>query len=120
MVLKEGKPHGTGFVARFEGVEDRNAAEVIRNVDLFVSRSALPELEADEYYWYQLVGLEVISTDGTPFGEVDHLLETGAHDVIVVKDNKGTERLIPYVPDEIVQKIDLDAGTMTVAWQADY
>ena len=120
MVLLEGRPHGKGLVAKFEGVGDRNAAEAIRNVDLFIARSALAELEADEYYWHELVGLEVMTADGTALGKVDHLLETGAHDVIVVKDNEGTECLIPFVPSEVVQRVDLEARTMTVAWQADF
>lgn len=120
MLLEKGRPHGKGLVAKFEGVEDRNTAETIRNVDLFVSSSAFAELEPGEYYWHELVGLRVIDAEGMVLGRVDHLLETGAHDVIVVRREGGGQQLIPYVAGEIVQGVDLEAQTITVAWGMDY
>ena len=120
MLLEKGRPHGKGLVAKFEGVEDRNTAETIRNVDLFVPSSAFAELEPGEYYWHELVGLRVIDAEGMVLGRVDHLLETGAHDVIVVRRVGSGQQLIPYVAGEIVQGVDLEAQTITVAWGMDY
>ena len=120
LVLLDCRPHGKGLVAKFEGVEDRNTAESIRNTDLVIAKARLPKLDAGEFYWHELVGLQVIRVDGTRLGTVQELLETGAHDVLVVAGEEGEERLIPFVPDEIVQQVDLESATMRVAWAADY
>lgn len=83
----------------------------------------MPDLTEDEYYWYQLVGLKVINQDEQLFGTVDHLLETGANDVMVVKPCVGSlddrERLLPYT-GQCVLKVDLAAGEMRVEWDADF
>lgn len=120
MVLEQGRPHGKGLVAKFEGVEDRTTAESIRNVDLVIAKSDLPDLENGDYYWHDLVGLQVIGAEGVALGTVRELLATGAHDVLVVAGEDGQKHLIPFVMDEIVQEVDLSSATMRVAWQADY
>jgi 16S rRNA processing protein RimM len=93
-----------------------------------VSADALPELEADEFYWHQLEGLKVYSsysTEDAPvlLGEVSHLLETGANDVLVVKACKGSidnkERLLPYRP-EVIENIDLAAGRIDSLWDPEF
>ena len=118
--MEQGRPHGKGLVAKFEGVEDRNTAESMRNIDLVIAKTDLPELEAGEYYWHELVGLRVLGTEDELLGTVKAMLATGAHDVLVVTGSGGEERLIPFVADEIVQDVDLNAATIRVAWQADY
>jgi 16S rRNA processing protein RimM len=60
----------------------------------------------------------VVNTQGVELGRVDHLLETGANDVLVVKGER--ERLIPYTPGEAVVKVDLPAGLLTVEWDPDF
>lgn len=83
----------------------------------------MPELADDELYWHQLEGLKVINQDQQLFGIVDHLLETGANDVLVVKPCAGSiddqERLLPYT-QHCVQSVDLTAGEMHVEWDADF
>jgi 16S rRNA processing protein RimM len=83
----------------------------------------LPDLTEDEYYWYQLQGLSVIDQLGQLLGTIDHLLETGANDVMVVKPCQGSlddrERLLPYTA-QCVLAVDLDAGEMRVEWDADF
>ncbi len=127
----QGRRHGKGLVAHIAGCDDRTAAEGYRGLDVSVSADALPELAQDDYYWHQLQGLEVWcrEREGDPkesilLGRVDHLLETGANDVLVVKACEGSidddERLLPYLFGDVVTDIDLAAGRMDVDWSRDY
>ena len=125
--VDEFQAHGKGFIAHIKGVDDRDVAETLTKVTISVERAQLPELESEEYYWHQLENLQVISVFGgveTLFGRVSHLLETGANDVLVVKPEADSvddkERLVPYVPGQFVQKIDLDAGKIWVDWDPEF
>jgi len=113
----EAKRHGKGIVALIEGYHDRDQARELIGSQIATSRDNLPELEQDEYYWTDLVGLKVVHVDGTPMGEVDHLFSTGANDVVVVKGDK--ERLIPFVQGDVIKEINLDTGPMQVDWPLD-
>jgi 16S rRNA processing protein RimM len=122
--VKEGKPQGKGIVAKFEGIDDRDLALALSQVEIAVLTSDLPQLAEDEFYWSQLVGLNVVNKNGELLGKIDHLFNSGApHDVMSVKGCEGSldqqERLIPYV-DAVVGEIDLDAGVMQVDWEADF
>lgn len=107
--------HQTAFVAKIKGIDDRNQAALITNQLIITPRDALAELPADEYYWEDLIGLEVINQAGVHIGQVDHLLALGPHDVFVIKD-KQHETLIPYV-DQYILKIDLQTKQLHVAWE---
>ena len=117
------RPQGKALVAKIEGLDDREIARTLTGYEICVPRSELPALEDDEFYWHQLEGLKVINQDQQLFGIVDHLLETGANDVIVVKPCAGSiddqERLLPYT-QQCVQSVDLTAGEMHVEWDADF
>jgi 16S rRNA processing protein RimM len=114
----EGQPHGRGYIGRFEGIEDRDAAAGLIGAEIAVPREQLPPAEAGEYYWVDLVGLEVVTSEGESLGHVDHLLETGAHDVLVVAGER--ERLIPYTPGVHVLEVDLDGGRIVVEWDPEF
>jgi 16S rRNA processing protein RimM len=116
--VSEAKTHGKGLVAKFKGCDDRDAAARLSGQEIAIRRDQLPPAAKDEYYWSDLQGLEVLTTEGISLGKVDHLLETGANDVLVVKGER--ERLIPYVTGPIVKKVDLDAGTLQVDWDPDF
>ena len=109
----QGQQHNKGLIAQLAGCEDRDAAASLVGNRIAVLRSQLPELHEDEYYWSDLIGLKVYNLNGQYLGIVDHLLETGANDVLVIKAEKGAI-LVPYVQDYYVQSIDLDAGSMRV------
>lgn len=117
------RPQGKALVAKIEGLDDREIARTLTGYEICVPRSELPELEDDEFYWHQLEGLKVINQDQKLFGIVDHLLETGANDVLVVKPCAGSlddqERLLPYTK-HCVLSVDLTAGEMHVEWDADF
>lgn len=118
-VLEEGRSHGKGIVAKLQGCDDRDAAAALMGLEITILREQLPPTAADEYYWSDLVGLAVSNTEGVALGQVDHLLETGANDVLVVQQD-GVERLIPFVQGQFVKTIDLSAGTMVVDWDPDF
>lgn len=113
-----GRWHGKGVVVRLDGFEGRDAAARLVGADIAVLRGQLPEPGPDEYYWSDLIGLRVVTTEGVELGSVDHLLETGANDVLVIKGDR--ERLIPYVPGQFVVRVDLEAGLLTVEWDPDF
>jgi 16S rRNA processing protein RimM len=119
-----GRLHGRVLVVQLKGVDDRNQAEELVNFEISVEAQALPELEEGEFYWYQLEGLQVINLEGQLFGKVDHLLETGSNDVMVVKPCAGSidqrERLLPYLPGQFVLNIDLDAAVIQVDWDPEF
>ena len=121
--LVKGRLQGKILVATLKGLSDREEARTYADFEICIPRSELPPLAGDEYYWYQLQGLTVINQLGQTLGKVDHLLETGANDVLVVKPCEGSlddrERLLPYT-DHCVLKVDLDAGEMQVEWDADF
>ncbi|HSP00179.1 MAG TPA: ribosome maturation factor RimM [Thioalkalivibrio sp.] len=112
------KAHGKGVIIKFQGCDDRDAAAALMGQEIAVWRDQLPPLPDGEYYWADLVGLQVINEEGVQLGTVDSLFETGANDVIVVKGER--ERLIPYVSGDVVRKVDLAAGTLTVDWDPDF
>jgi 16S rRNA processing protein RimM len=118
-----GRSQNKVLVAKLKGLDDREEARLLAGYEICVARSLLPDLTDGDYYWYQLEGLQVINGEGQVLGKVDHLLETGANDVMVVKPCAGSlddrERLLPYT-DDCVQAIDLDAGIMRVEWDADF
>lgn len=120
--LLEGKKHGKGLVVRLSSCHDRDDAASITNAEIGIDRSLLPSLPADEHYWEDLIGLEVITENGQILGHVDSLFETGANDVLVVKDekNENREHLLPYVPEEYILEIDLEKRQMRVRWDPDY
>lgn len=114
----EGRRHGKGLIVRLEGIDDRDAARSLVGHSIHVPRAALPVLAEGEYYWSDLEGLAVVTTEGVALGRVDHLLETGANDVLVVENDETPprQRLIPYIKGEVVVAVDLAAGTLTVDW----
>src|SRR5690606_29601462 len=121
--LVSGRLQGKVLVAKLRGLDDREVARTYAGFEICVPRALLPSLDDGEYYWYQLQGLRVINQDGHLFGRIDHLLETGANDVLVVKPCPGSlddrERLLPYT-EQCVQRVDLAAGEMRVDWDTDF
>lgn len=110
---------GDGLVAQFEGVADRNAAEALQGLLVGAPREVLPATAEDEFYWADLVGLEVVNTREEKLGQVAGLIETGANDVLRVAGEDGEERLLPFVA-AVVLAVDLDARCIRVAWEKDW
>lgn len=116
--LRTGRAHGKGVVARLEGCDDRDQAASLMQADIAIRREQLPALEPEEFYWTDLEGLRVRTTEGMDLGTVDHLFVTGANDVVVVKGDR--ERLIPYLRQDVIRSVDLEAGLMIVDWDPEF
>jgi 16S rRNA processing protein RimM len=114
----DGREHGKGLVVQLQGCDDRDAAAALCGTDIGVYRSQLPPPDADEYYWSDLVGLQVFTTEDRLLGVVDHLIETGANDVLVIRGER--ECLVPFVMGQVVQSVDLDTGVIRVDWDPDF
>lgn len=117
--LLTGRRQGGLVVAELKDVTDRDSAAALMGSEILIRREQLPKAGADEYYWADLIGLDVQNQDGCKLGKVDHLLETGANDVLVVVDGE-VERLIPFLQQTTVLKIDLDEKLMIVDWDPDF
>ena len=119
--LIEGRQHGRTIVARLEGIEDRDVAASLVGADVAVPRERLPETGHGEYYWSDLVGLTIRHRDGREIGTLDHMVATGAHDVMVIRPAVAgaKEILIPFVLDRFVLEVDLAARRIDVDWEWD-
>jgi len=122
LAIKEAKEHSDTVVACAHDVVDRNSAEALRGSRVFVSRSSFPTASPDEYYWVDLIGLDVVNRAGEAMGTVRELLSTGPQTVLVLdylQDGKVQERMIPFV-SAFIDDVDLKARRISVDWQLDY
>lgn len=116
--ILEGQRQGKLVVARLAGVDDRDQAALLNGALIAVPLAQLEPLSDDQFYWHQLEGLKVVTTSGVELGKVDHMMETGANDVMAVRGDR--ERLIPFTPGHAVQKVDLASGVITVEWDPEF
>lgn len=114
----EGRVHGKGVVAHLEGIDDRDAAAAMVDVNIAITRGQLGPLEQGEYYHSDLIGLDVQTVDGVALGQVSHLFATGANQVMVVKGER--ERLLPFLQGSVIRKVDTDARCITVDWDPEF
>jgi 16S rRNA processing protein RimM len=120
--VREAKEHSDTVVARADEVDDRAAAEALRGARVFVPRSSFPTADKDEYYWVDLLGLDVVNREGVALGKVKELMSTGPQTVLVLEyeqDGKPLERMLPFV-SAYVDGVDLPGRKITVDWQPDY
>lgn len=118
--LKKGiksKKHGKTMVAYFKGCDSRELSQKYIGSEVQICADELGELPDDEYYWMQLIGLQVADLAGEKLGVISSMFETGANDVMVVVDAKGNEHLIPYILGGTVTKVDVVAQEITVDWE---
>ena len=116
--LIAGRRQGKGIVAHIQGCDDRDRAAEMRGIRIAVHAEQLPDLGSDEFYWRDLIGLEVINQQGIRLGRVSSLMETGSNDVLVVAGDR--ERLIPYLPGNVVIEVDTDLKRLLVDWGEDF
>jgi 16S rRNA processing protein RimM len=125
LTVKEVKNHSDTVVACAHGMDDRNAAESLRGARIFVPRSSFPAAADGEYYWVDLLGLQVVNREGLDLGQVRDLMSTGPQTVLVIEaapeaeGGKSIERMIPFV-SAFVDGVDLPGKRITVDWQPDY
>ena len=111
--VKWSAPHSRFVLLLFEGVESRVPADNLKGFELFIKKADLPELEKDTYYWNDIIGLLVYTSDDNYIGRVESIIQTGANDIYVVKDEKNNEVLIPAI-ESVVLNIDVIQKIMKV------
>jgi 16S rRNA processing protein RimM len=117
--LLDGRQHGKAIVALLpDSTAPEQAARYV-GADIAVARERLPAATDESILWADLEGMRVSTTDGSDLGVVDHLLDTGANDVLVVK-GRERERLIPWLRDTVIKRIDLAEGRLVVDWDPEF
>jgi 16S rRNA processing protein RimM len=122
------KHHGKGFVALIDGLSDRDKAQHYCQCNIAIPLSEIPVLKDGEFYWRELKGLKVFAIrpdeEELLLGTVHEMMETGANDVLVVRQSKGSidkrERLIPWLPEQVIITVDIDAGSIRVDWDIEF
>jgi 16S rRNA processing protein RimM len=125
--VDEAKIHSDSVVAKFSGIDDRTVAEALRGARIFLPRSSFPAASTDEFYWVDLIGLNVVNREGVALGCVRDLMATGPQSVLCVEysatqEDGSTalaERMIPFV-SVFIDKVDMAGKCITVDWQPDY
>jgi 16S rRNA processing protein RimM len=116
------REQGDGLVALIHELADRDLAQLCKGLRLFVKRSSFPSAAEGEYYWVDLIGLEVYNRQGERLGAVAGLMQTGPHSVLRIDSTDGAgksmERLVPFV-DAYVDSVDLSARRIQVDWGLD-
>lgn len=112
------KQYGNHLIAHIVGIDDIDTAKQLTNKQIAILTSELPETDKHEFYWKDLEGLTVITKKGEKLGQIDHMMETGSNDVMVVSGDK--RRLIPFVLNKIVLSVDLEKREMIVDWDPNY
>jgi 16S rRNA processing protein RimM len=115
--IEHAQVQGTSVVAKLTGCDGRDAAARYRGREVAVPRAALPAPADNEFYWADLIGLQVVNVEGEKLGRVDEIFQTGANDVLVVKGDR--ERLIPFT-EQVIRRVDTAGGVIHVDWSSDY
>ena len=120
--VEQGRPHGKTLVVKLAGCEDRDQAQLLVNTKIAIYRSQLPETNDDEYYWSDLLGMNVVKVNGEELGKVAEILETGSNDVLVIKkkiSGKTVESLVPWLEGDVITNVDKSEKIITVDWETD-
>ncbi len=102
------------LLLKFSGISDRTAASQLTNQLVFINTTQMDPLPQGEFYYHELIGLDIYYEDDQLLGVLKEVLETGANDVYVVRDKDGKETLIPAISD-VIQSIELEKGRMIVS-----
>ncbi len=114
-LVDEVQVHGKVLVAALKNIGDRDQALALKGMTIIVSRADFPEAEEDEYYWHDLMKMQVILKSGEVLGQVINMMETGAHDLLVVENAQKKQILIPFVEQYVLQ-VDRETKIITVDW----
>ncbi|KQR50293.1 ribosome maturation factor RimM [Acidovorax sp. Leaf160] len=122
LAVRQARAHSDSIVAMADGVADRDAAEALRGARIFVPRSGFPAAEEGEFYWVDLIGLDVVNREGVALGTVRELMATGPQTTLVLgyeHEGKTLERMIPFV-SAFIDQVQLPERRILVDWQPDY
>ena len=116
--LLSAQANNKNIVAQIEGFSERELVARLTNAEIAIHKKQLAPLAAGEYYWHQLIGMDVVGKQGQPFGTVVEIMPTGSNDVLVVQGDK--RHLIPYLPGQFVVSVDDTTRVIVVDWDLDF
>jgi 16S rRNA processing protein RimM len=111
--IVQGRVQAKTIVAQIKDIFDKEQARAYMGTDLYIEKSQLPQLKAGEYYWHDLIGLEVINKAQIVLGKVSNLVDTGSNNVLVINGKK--EHWVPYISPFLI-KVDMGNRTILVDW----
>ena len=114
--LEDSRIQGNKIVIKLEGVNNRDDADLLKNLQIEINRSDLPELDENSYYWEDLVDFNVIDIKGNPVGKVDSLFRTGSNDVLVIINETKERLLVPFIMEEVIKYVDLAKELISIDW----
>jgi len=114
--LEDSRIQGNKIVIKLEGVNNRDDADLLKNLQIEVNRSDLPKLDENSYYWEDLVDFNVIDINGMHVGKVDSLFRTGSNDVLVIINKTKQRLLVPFIMVEVIKYVDLDKELISIDW----
>ena len=115
------RKHNKGLIVKVGKIDDRDEAQALVGSEILTSGDSLPDLPQGEFYWRDLIGMNVVTTQGYDLGVVSDMMETGANDVLVVKANLNDgfnkkERLIPYLLEQVIESVSIENKQICVDW----
>jgi len=111
--ITNGREQSKTIVAHVKAIDNREQAQSLLGLELYIKKSQLPELDNEELYWHELTGMRVVNLDNVELGIVDNMVATGANDVLVVKGEK--EHWVPYIEPFLVS-LNREQRLITVDW----
>ena len=114
--LEDSRIQGNKIVIKLEGVNDRDDADLLKNLQIQVNRLDLPKLDENSYYWGDLIDFNVIDIKGKHVGKVDSLFSTGSNDVLVIIDEAKERLLVPFIMEEVIKCVDLAKELISIDW----
>jgi 16S rRNA processing protein RimM len=120
--ILNGRKQGKNIVAQLEGINTREQAESLKGTQIAIHQDQLEPLAKDKYYWKDLIGLQVETTEGINLGKIDWIFNTGSNSVLTIKEEslEKKERMIPYLMGDVVISIDLTDNLMIVDWDPEF
>jgi 16S rRNA processing protein RimM len=118
--ILKGRKQGKTIVAQLKGVNNREVARAYIGVEIYIERAQLPKLAAGEYYWDELIGLQVSNQQGIILGEITQMVDTGSNNVMVIKaKNNQKEHWVPYIEPFLIA-VEMDKRQILVDWDEDF
>ena len=119
--ITDWRKHNNGLIVKIANIDDRDDAQAFVGSEILTTEASLPKLLGDDFYWRDLIGMSVVTTNGYDLGTVSDMMETGANDVLVVKANLNDgfskkERLIPYLIEQVIKSVSLENKQICVDW----
>ena len=115
--IEDSRKQGKKILIKLDNIDDRTSAESLKESDIYIQRSDLPQLSVDTYYWEDLLGFNVFNQNNIKIGNVDSFIETGSNDVLIVKTPKNKNILIPFIMNKSIKVVNIESHYITVDWE---